>query len=554
VGNREIHYELFLMRRAKGEWTLHEAFDSRDAAVEAAKALFESHPRGAVRVEKETYDDGARAFDAVTVFRLGEAAEPIPRARARDENKAEPPCSLAEDLWTVHARGVIARVLDEWLKREAATPLELLHRADLAERLEASPSTVQHAIQKTAIAQASEFESSVQHLVRRLTELAEKAFTRVIEDARKVRLPDVGDSGFAASAAALGEATAYRRCALIADSLVGAKGWRAKIARLLDAADAVAARDGLDAWLDDVDAFLTEALSVREAADQLAQDPEDLGDVLDALVDIIAPQPAHPDNLSAEAARLAGHVRAGRLKGARAALARRVLNDLKRPARLRPGDVWSEMKLSRSLADRLIMLAGPDFPPERTAEAFIYRSGMLVAPEAVEEALATADTAVDALDRLLRMEAAIAGAATKRKLASYIRARLGAHQTESEFVRGPGRPTQRLAQLAALQRKAAASGFCEEDRDEICEAFDRIGARVLEETKLLAALARRDAPPLERAASLLRLASHNVLPEGRCRSEGVARAQALLREAMSAGAPDPALLGEIRDMLGELAA
>ncbi|MBA4801595.1 MULTISPECIES: hypothetical protein [Euryhalocaulis] len=553
MGQREIHYEVYLMRRRKGAWALYQAFDSRETAIETAKKLHAQHNEGAVRVEKETYDGGDRAFDAVTVFTLGEVEQSV--HAGRDSRTAEPPCSLAEDLWTVHSRRTIARVLEEWLARETVLTLELMHRPDLAEKLESAGTTVQHAIQKTAIAQAQEYDSSVQHFVKRLNELSEKAFSRVVEDGRQGRLPKVSGAGeVAALAARLVKASSYRRCALIASGIKGAKGWAGKLTALLDIADQLTEPEVAEALYPDIDDFLTELLSVNAAADSLAQDPEDLGDILDALVDVITTKPAHPDNLTAGARRLSKYFAAKEFPGARAALARRVLDDLCRPVRLKPDDVWGEVKLSRALADRLIALAGADFPVERTAEAFIYRSGRMVAPEVIEEALATADTAVDALDRLMRLETAIAGAPTKRKLAAYIRGRLGSHQTEAEFVRGPGKPMERLAQLTALQRKAFNSGFCDEDRDEITDQLDRLGMGILETSKLIAALEKRDAPALEKAESLLRLATRNVLPQGRCQAEASARAQALLREAMKSGQSDPQRLTEIRDMLGEIAA
>ncbi|MEJ0067341.1 MAG: hypothetical protein WDM85_19660 [Caulobacteraceae bacterium] len=43
------------------------------------------------------------------------------------ENR-EPLCVTPEDLYTVHARDRIGRLLDGWLARNHATAFELLHR------------------------------------------------------------------------------------------------------------------------------------------------------------------------------------------------------------------------------------------------------------------------------------------------------------------------------------------------------------------------------------------------------------------------------------------
>ena len=54
-------------------------------------------------------------------------------------------------LTAVHARDLICRLLDAWLKREKAPPFELLHRQDLIEKIDAAGMDLQHAIQKLAI-------------------------------------------------------------------------------------------------------------------------------------------------------------------------------------------------------------------------------------------------------------------------------------------------------------------------------------------------------------------------------------------------------------------
>src|SRR5207253_3252279 len=105
-----------------------------------------------------------------------------------------------QDLYTVHARERIGRLLEGWLERKGATPFELLHRADLVEELESSGTDLQHAIQKVAIPEAQARGLSVHELIRTFQGLVERAIERLLKDARKGTLPDVDKEGFAAAA------------------------------------------------------------------------------------------------------------------------------------------------------------------------------------------------------------------------------------------------------------------------------------------------------------------------------------------------------------------
>ena len=62
-----------------------------------------------------------------------------------------PACAGPAELYSPHARALIGRVLEDWLRREGVTAFELLHRPDVAERLEAAGVELQHAIQKVAV-------------------------------------------------------------------------------------------------------------------------------------------------------------------------------------------------------------------------------------------------------------------------------------------------------------------------------------------------------------------------------------------------------------------
>src|SRR5689334_21647061 len=89
----------------------------------------------AVKVTKEVFDEELREFQSIVIQKLG-AADVVAKAKPKED--VHPLCVAPQDLYTLHARERIGRLLETWLERNNATPFELLHRPDLVEKLEAS--------------------------------------------------------------------------------------------------------------------------------------------------------------------------------------------------------------------------------------------------------------------------------------------------------------------------------------------------------------------------------------------------------------------------------
>ena len=95
------------------------------------------------------------------------------------------------DLCNPHARETIGRALKEWLKRKVATPMELLHRVDLVENLEASGTEFQHAVQKVAIASASSQQANVQKFIKQINDLVTRAIEGLYAAHRANAFPSI---------------------------------------------------------------------------------------------------------------------------------------------------------------------------------------------------------------------------------------------------------------------------------------------------------------------------------------------------------------------------
>ena len=119
--------------------------------------------------------------------------------------------------------------------RNKITITELIHRADLLEKLEATGTVYQHAIQKIAVAQASSTAVPVQQIIKSLNELATQALQRVYRDQKKGLFPTPQAHQFAELATKLagqGDA-AYLFNGALANHLKDAEDWNEKVLALL---------------------------------------------------------------------------------------------------------------------------------------------------------------------------------------------------------------------------------------------------------------------------------------------------------------------------------
>lgn len=529
-----IHYEVFVKKHRKAGWTLADARDDREDAIALAKKLLENLPKGSVRVSRERYDEAARVFRASTVFEEGAEKFALEADKTGDGSL---PCLTPDDLSNPSARDTIRRVLDGWLERQQVTPMELLHRPDLVEMLETGGTEMQHAVQKVAVASAKEGDSSVHAYVKQLNELVGKALTRVYQDGRAGKLPKFPASkSFRAIVEDIySRPSAYRLRAAISDRLGEARSYREKVGVLLEFTDDLPDDPAAaEAAITEVDAFLAEMLGFDSGLSGLVGQCGDLGEEIQRLADIFTGSveavslKGAPDAARRLAAKLAG----GELEATKTAIAQRLLAQLRKPRRMKPDDVAAEVKLARALAQQLIMAQGPDLPAQSLQEAFSQRSSRLLTPETIGDYLADSADAGEEINRLLALEENLVGAQNKRKLAGYIRATLSAHKTETYFLRGNGGPAERLAGLVARQKRVAAGHFPPEEEAGLLKAFDALGVRILEETRLLDRVADGDRPVLDRAAALLKLATTGVLPMGDCTAFAQTRALRLLRSEM----------------------
>jgi hypothetical protein len=370
-------------------------------------------------------------------------------------------------------------------------------------------------MQKIAVAQAASGTVPVQQIVKNLNELIDQATQRVYRDQRKGLFPNPRADQFAELAAQLagkGDA-AYLFNGALARHLKDAEGWNEKILALLEIlAQAPQAGEARALVLSSIDAILAEALSASTALHELIGRAENLAEAMSRLVELFLGKSgtdADHRGLSALAARFA----ADELPEARTAIARRIVAEFKSAKRLRPDSLVEELTSLRRLANRVVYGVGKFLSHEDLIAAFTLRSKRLVTQETLSSHIN--ECAPDEkLERLLFVEENIIGIENKRQLAGFVTPVLNSAAFEN-FFQNPKVPVlQRLQRLAHLQGRLRRASFVDVQQQEMAAKMDKLACDVAGRAKLFENLQARNHSPVEKAATLLKLAVGGFFTEG----------------------------------------
>ena len=198
---------------------------------------------------------------------------------------------------------------------------------------------------------------------------------------------------------------------------------------------------------------------------------------------------------------------------ARTAVANRIIAEFKSNKRLCPESLVDELKTLRAMANRIVMGVGKYLSHEDLIAAFTLRSKRLVAQEAVGKFIAESGPD-EKIERILFVEDNIIGAENKRQLASYIMPVLNSAAFENHFQNPKAPLLQRLQRLAQLQARVRRSGFIDVTREEITVKMDTLAVQMEARGKLFESIEARTTNPVEKAQTLLKLATGGILTEG----------------------------------------
>ncbi|MBV9548603.1 MAG: hypothetical protein JO256_02905 [Alphaproteobacteria bacterium] len=515
----QIHYEVFRRIGPKGGWTLHEASTSRDGAIKMAQELMKGEkPAAGVKVVKETYNDETGDFLSLKIFEDGLNKVKVD-VKAEDAPNALP-CFKPDDLYSYHARSVIGRLLSDFLARKKVTVTELLHRADLLEKLEATGTLYQHAIQKVAVAQAATTGQPVQQIVKTLNDLSEKAIQKVYRDERAGLFPELEAEDFAALAQKLADNAAgpYVFNGAVARYLKPAGNWDEKVFRLIALMEKAPAEENpRKLLLSAVDAVIAEILAGSAALRELLGPAETLAQSLANLVELFLGKPqmvATPGGAAQGLAALTTSFAKDELPEARTAIAGRIIAEFKANRRLCPASLVEELKALRQLANRVVLGVGKHMSHDDLVAAFTLRSKRLATQEALGPYL-DGVTPDEKFERLMFVEENLIGIENKRALAAFVMPLLTSAPFESHF-HNPQLPLlARLQKLAQLQARVGRCGFVDVTKADICDKLDSLAVQTAARGKLFETVDARNPNHVEKAQTLLKLATTGIFTEGK---------------------------------------
>lgn len=558
-----VHYEIYIRKTAPAPWTLMQATEDRQQAITVAEETLADKRAIAVRVTKETLDPDTMEFASTTILTRGAPEAPKKRVVDADDR---PNCMAPQDFYAPHARELIGRALEDWLARNGATVFELLHRPDLVERLEASGVEVQHAIQKVAIPESQATGQAAHELIRHYQKLVEAAMERVIAAGRKNLFPDLANRSLAEVADRLAGSAdrAFVMGGLISGALVGVRGARPRLERLMDLADRAPAEGPPRALvMVGIEQILCEIMASRTNLSEILGPALDQGGSLAAVVRMVAPREIEAlvrmdpkmallmPAVDGPAARLGVRLEAGEYPILSASLARMVLRELMGPRRLRPSDPHGEIDILRTLAMSLTATAGRLLTLEEVQNAFTERSKALVTADFVQAYVDPCETVLCEAEQLTRLCENVTGIANKRSAARWLAACVTSLRFEQEMRTATQTAARKLQSLAVLNRSVRAAALSENDTEQINGAIGHVGGVVEAEAKLTAQLARAPAPPAQKLAALLRLAAGETAPLGPAADRAKAEAIKLFRqpEARAALTASPEQIAPLKSLM-----
>ena len=564
----QIHFEVFARRAGGSGFRLELATEDRAQALSAAEEMLQGGKYIGVKVTKETRDPDTGEYKSVGILTKGQME--VPKSKAPVEDRG-PPCVSPADLYNVHAREVIGRLLEGWLVRNRATPFELLHRPDLIEKLEASGVELQHAVQKIAVPEAQARGVGVHEIIRNFQELIQRAIDRVLADRKKGNFPDLAKEDFSDACRRLtgDPERSYHLGAAVASHIGAARSWSDKVGLLLDLADAAPAAGPPRALAFQVlEQALGEILGSRVGLADLLGVDLDFGGGLAALTrlaaaDTVAALARVDANvarlippLSGSAERLARWLDDPGFENVRLAVCKRVLKELTVLKRLRPSDPRGEIDLLRALAMALTSASGRSLQLEEVRDAFVERSKMLVAADFVDAYLSSGrSTFHEALDLIWLLEN-VTGAANKRQAVRWLLSTVTSLKFETELTASTSPPTAHLGQLAELHRQVCRAGGDVAGVDTVLLRLGELGGRIEASAKLTTLLARASGPLVQRLGLLLKMAAGETAPLGPASDRAKAEALKLIRlpDARTALAQAPEVLAQVRGLMQSIEA
>lgn len=499
-----VHYEVLGQRGTA--WTILAVIDDQEKALARAKEAQSSYR--AVKVMRERFDKASNTYRSGQIYFSGAQAKPS----KFDSDDMPSICWKIEDFYSYEGRRAINRLLRKELTDWGLTATELIHSPDMVQRLQDNGTSVQRAVQQTAIMQIRETGQGVQERIKQIYELIEKGSKVLRKDAPD--FPEIKGDHIDDLIKTISEkeSRSYLLHGALAKYLSGCRDFNDKLTRVIGLV-----RADHPAWVHEVaDNFVAELLSIGKVLPVLIGNRASLKEEMKAAAELAAGQASQEDRRFTPDARMVNRlIAAGKMPKTQQSLTRYLCDSMMGSRKLIEGTVLEESAAVTELADCLKRRDGTWIGELTMVEAIGKRCARWLHPEAVSELLAGAEDPEQKFDRLMTLSQNVYGNSNKRKLGEFLMPIISSPQGEVFLTLEGGTVTAKLKRLRRMQDQVLQCGLQDLHSKKVAEKLDDLACRIVRNAQLIERMTQGQGSPVEKCFSLLRMTVEGYFTRGK---------------------------------------
>lgn len=498
-----VHYEVLGQRGTA--WTILAVIDDQEKALAKAREAQASYR--AVKVMRERFDKASNTYRSGQIFFSGAQAKP-----SKFDNDMPSICWKTEDFYSYEGRRAINRLLRKELTEWGLTATELIHSPDMVQRLQDNGTSVQRAVQQTAIVQIRETGQGVQERIKQIYELIEKGSRILRKDAPD--FPEITGDNIDSLVGTIDskESRSYLLHGALAKYLSGCRDFNDKLTRVIGLI-----RADHPAWVHEVaDNFVAELLSIGKVLPVLIGKRDSLKEEMMAAAELASGQASPEDRRFTPDARMVNRlIAANKMPKTQQSLTRYLSESMSGARRLVEGTVVEEASAVSELAACLKRPDGTWIGEITMVEAIGKRCARWLHPEAISELLAGAQDPEQKFERLMTLSRHVFGNSNKRKLGEFLMPIISSPQGEVFLTLEGGTVTAKLKRLRVMQDQVLQCGLQEMHSKKIAEKLDELSCRIIRNAQLIERMTQGKSSSVEKCFSLLRMTVEGYFTRGK---------------------------------------
>lgn len=511
----KVHYEVLALEDKVSGWSLYEAKANREGALKLAKNLMDAGGLIGVKIVKQAYDEVSGDYRAITIYEDGLRRTLI---SAEEEDISDTAlCTQPEEFYSGRSRKAIYRYVYTFLMLNRLTATELLHRADMLDKLENTGTFLQHAVQSAAMARSTVGKTSVQQCIRQLHDLVVRAYAKVFYDAKRDVFPNIKAEAFGKLATDLVSHSdgIYILNGALANYLRDCGSWNEKLIHLLRLTEVETSNEaGKKLLTAAVGGLAAEIVFSASAVMELIGPKDNFGEALYCLASLLNGRvPVSHDPKLPGMIVLCRYFAQDQLPKARLTLAARLVAEIKRYKRLGAGSLLEELGAMEEIAQLAAQIPHKYMVRDSLTGALDLRSHRLITDDQLAPLLL--ETPVeDQVDLLLTIARRIYGKHNKMKLLGVARHMIENEPFREVYQSGQTPIVKRLQRLAGFINAVQACKVPERTRIELVNALDKVAYEAAIQAKLFERIDAQPVNSAEKAMMISRLFTGGAIAGG----------------------------------------